>query len=1228
MAETNIKTVLSHGKKSVDIIEFGKGLYNQKSVVLMPARVGSDDGPTGDANDLLNLTMFEGIASLAAVYKQFEFDPRRQLVLAGHADPGGDTALNFDLSKKRAEAIYCLLNGQKDRWADLALDKHVIQDYKWMMTYFSFSRPDFDCDPENIDNNWDDKTYQALKNFFAAAKKYFKLGFADDLADKVKDDADKKWPKVIWKAVFDLYLEDICGFLKIKPEDLAKYRKKNLKFPSKGKKFVGCADSFPLHDPEASKYHKDKYRRVDALFFYRDQVPGVKKGTPKFICPAAENQPHKAIKCPLYYDGHFQANYISPLDDLSMIAYHLKFDFFNAKKIKKKNPPITQVPEGLTILAYHYTGAGAAKKKESIPSITKYNEGKYTVKVTDDGARTNIHFEFKTAITIAGKKKRRWVYTKDKNAKPKLVIEADDDINKLMKPDKFAERQCYYDLPEEWSSENYMVRYKEGAAWRGGRFHDVLKDKLKLKPYGNKPSDINNPLIFSLDDIVLVKADGKQDIKDKDQNNGAQNLSANSRITLFHVEKQELQLYKLRNDGSIQAPKVTSPCFSDIDFRKDGAVYNNVITDVPPDTRGILFANEFYGVFDKRAGQAPGTFDPAKMQIKGCRAACLKDDSSHLNMKVQSLYLDTTSKVSLVGGSQTINGTGTKFLDNVVPGHKLFTWFNDAWKATTYTVDSVQSDTRLTVTAAPAANEANVFFKIEQPHNRHSCQIVGNFNLIYLHYCCPIKGPGGLKVRSFLIVYWNGRFVASGVTNIQLENFERLGCKNARERWNYKGYTLEPVKLDADRKGKIQIKPYYFFEAKTADRGGRHKCTVSITNNANDGEMGIDTSKMYHPDYKIRNYLSAAQYGGAARYTDIDGKQFEGLTVSHEFGHATGLYDDYMYDKGEHKNDDDSYFGQYYPGMPYHHDLGSMMQTNRAPRMRELYHFINRINDASEDNNELKKLLNGTLYQAVHRYKKGGANKTMHFHLKKDPHDYRDIYKPFKSKRAQNTGTGSVDLHLYKIGTDEMSRTIKIGANPPGFAFNGIQVVFIKIGFIFHDHGANNWAAVDKTVWMNDVKAKLKALNNRFYLKNSGAKPDFKKTYLFFFPICLEYSAINAKVKAAELADGKTNVQATAAGNAAETATKNAANYTIEVTFNNTRDVTARVAPLSTLKVGELVDSRWIARYILGHDPGGTTWNNPTPVQAQVSSADLAYVRTWIRSASGLGDNTFNFVGT
>jgi len=1252
--KTHTRVVSSLKGKAVDIIEFGKDLYNEKSIILMPGKGGDKDVATTDYGSMIKLAASEGFVGLAAIFKQFTLDFRKRLILTGHTDTGGEHALNFDLGKKRAEAIYCLLTGKKERWAQLAREKHCIRDYKWIMAYFNYLggdsfKDDTSCNPWKIDNKWDDKnkTRDAVQGFFKGVKKHFNLGIDDaDLAKKVEEDAKKLWPEVIWKAVFDLYVEQVRKFLKVDANGLKNLRDKKMKFAQAGKEFLGCGASFPMKTPDDSKYQKEKYRRVEALFFYLDDVPARKKGTPKIVCIPVTDKLHEEKQCPLYHDKHFVANYLDPDKELHMIAYHMKFDFYNAVQLKDGIPKIRQVPEGLTIRAYHYKKVGAKEKKEAIMAITKYHKGVYTVKVLDDPKRKNIHFEFKAVTKLAPNLERWWVYTKDQNTEPKLVKKLDKDIKALMKPDDYYKRLSYYDLPFEWSSENYWTRYQEGNAWKSGRFQDVLKNKLKLKPYDTKEADAEKPFVFSLDDIVIVDDKGRQTLTDKDKNDVKKALSAASRLALLHVVKDELKLYKPRKSDSIQNPKVESACFSEIDFKKEksGAndVWRNIITDVPANTRGIIFCNNFYGVFDKRAGQTVETFDPKKMHIKGCRAARLKDPESHCTAKYMYKTYES-GKVTLVNGNDEVTGTGTKFLANVEPKYKLVTWTvsGASWikNKFRYIVKSVDSDTKLTLTGNAEKSEATVPYDAIRPCY-FSADGVGNYELHYIHFGSAKKSPdefkGGYKVRSFLIVYWNGRFKdltdatknAYTVTAADVETFERTGLKNVKEHWERKKYILEPAALDADQKGKIQIKPVYFFEAKTADRGGKHKCEVSITNYFV-GNMGVDKSKMFYKLYKT--YHSNTVFAWGPKIVDIDTLEFSDLTAAHELGHAMGLDDDYAYHKGEQFIlNKDGRFSQYYLGMPYHHDDFSIMTKNKAPRMRHSWQIMNRLNAAANDNSELKNLLNGTEYQVVHRFTKNTVSKILRYRLKKAPNDYRDILNPFKEKRKHNTGTGTVDIALYKLGEDEMTWNIKIGPTPPGpiqrlFRFDGILVVFIKLGFIFKNFTDNsdpanvinnNWSAVKKERFMNDIKAKIKELNNRFYL--SGTNLDFKNTYIFFFPLCLEYAAIKSKY-----------------GNTDEAATKAAANYTIEATFNGSKKVKARPSPLTKLEVGDMVSFDWLAKCILGKDPGDilghdknwTDWGNPTPAQAKFTAADFEHLKTWINSADGLNGGAFEVKG-
>jgi hypothetical protein len=1170
MAPTHTKVVLALNRKSVDIIEFSKGLFNKESPVLMPGKLGSEDGSTNMIDDGLALFKKEGIIALAAAYKQFEFDSRKRMIIAAHTnDDGGNTKKHFELSELRARNVLYLLTGQKLAWAKMCAENHKIEDFQRITWYFWFARgDDWDYNLGNIDNKWDDdNSLEIIKGFLGKYDEDHKSITSDALLERIKD--EKKWPQKVWEAVFDLYREEICTALGIKPKtgkkipDVKKIPTKSLRFVNSKKKFVACGESFPFDElsggdknKESNKnpYHYDKYRRVEILFFYVDEAPGYMKNYKfprrRFICPAGENDKPKSNICPIWYKNHITANYIDPAKDLKRIAYHLKFTYYDRTKTRKGAPTVRDVPERLDVEAYHYETPGTLASKKQIKTITKYHNGVYTVKLDDDPARKTIHFEFNTKVAGATPKSK-WIYTKDRNSTPEMVEKTDSDMKDIYTiPTSFEEWLKYYDLPKEWSSENYWTVCKVGKKKHEGRFEDVIKKKLKIKPYPpkEKTTKASQPLVFSLDDIVLVKANGKQDIKDKDDADGSEDLSDKSRISLLHVVGRNLELYKPRDKEA--------PYFSKIAFKDNK---ENLITDVPPNTRLIIFANDFYSVYNKRAGQTAGTFDPTKAtkEIKGCRAAMIGDADSHATLIVPD------------------------------PGPPAV----DSWNA---------------------------------PHYRYFARGTGNFELHYIHNGCKIAESGRMKVkvRSFLLVYWNGRFKhhryapVAGNKNIKnvsvnflkgrVKKFEKQGMTNAKNRWDSKGYVFEPKSYHAQNKGKLQIKPVFFFEAKEKDRGGKHKCEVEIHNDFGKNEMGINGCWMSYKSYAVYDYLKVG------KYKDIDGKTYKTLTMAHELSHGLGKDDEYSYEYWRNVAAgsrfyiaDDGGYSQYYLGMPYQIDKGSMMVTNRAPRMKQLWYFVNMVNDAAEAGGKLNGLLDRAVYEMAHHFNRKPRH--LYYFLTKAPNDYRDFCKPHKTGRGENTGVGKLDFALYMLGDDEMARMLKIGGKRKNFPFDGIVSVFVKVSLEFQDGTAGSWWAGGKAkkILSNWTKALKNELNQtgRFYLERTPAAGVFKRIYVHFFP-CIGYWSGDAVEKAhykiAIKLDGNNNVTA----------------RTAEVAANPGAG-TPRTPP--TLEVNNLASRRWVAKYILIADPTGANAGNV----AKITANDLLFIRNWVASELGVANNTY-----
>ena len=161
----------------------------------------------------------------------------------------------------------------------------------------------------------------------------------------------------------------------------------------------------------------------------------------------------------------------------------------------------------------------------------------------------------------------------------------------------------------------------------GGRFTDILKTTLKLKPFDTNVTEFSKPLMFSFDDIVLVDSTGSQEISDKDSGDASIALSADSRYTLFNVENEKLVVYNPGDPDDPDGPQYTNVRFTE-----------NIISNVPEHPRVVAFANGFYDVMNKRSGnkinrfdwtQAAMPFDSAKKQVCGCRGAMLNDPDFH-----------------------------------------------------------------------------------------------------------------------------------------------------------------------------------------------------------------------------------------------------------------------------------------------------------------------------------------------------------------------------------------------------------------------------------------------------------------------------------------------------------------------------------------------------------------------------------------------------------------------
>jgi OmpA family protein len=613
-------------KINVYILEFEDVLFHHNSAVMMPenpkGKSSAKDGKKGPGSQ--DQEQVSGVKALALVFKELEFDPEKRLLIAGHTDTTGKADYNFDLSALRARNVLYLQTGEREPWADVSYEKHKIEDYQQILTYYSDK---YDCDPAGIDDSWGKNTKTATEKFIEKYNSEFvpkvkgTAPLPDGLVAKIENDGKKRWPRELWEAVFNLYSNDLREILDMKWEEFNTTRggMKGM-FLYDNKRYVACGESFPIDSAEKDNYRSQENRRVEILFFDRNEALPIEAFQP---CKKTTKK-HTDLECPLWNTWHIKQLYIDP-NDIYALVYHLSFKYFD--RVTNK---LQDVPSGLSIQAFE-------NDTEKLTTATKYQNGVYYVKVQfkkpfNDPSHKKLRFEFETADN--------WIYTEDDKKNAVIATKTKEEIAKLA----FKDRLKYYDLPAKWSSRNYWTRY-DGDLKKGDRFENVFK---KLKPLGSDRSDAAKPLVFSLEDIVLASGDRSQVIQDQNSASppSSINLDAHSRYTLFYIDDtaspagyKEITGYK-DDKGKIKLynQDPDEPVFT------KGSFAVNLITDVPGCTRVVYFCNGFYDVFDKRSSRADSGFDWAKNHIEGARMAILNDPDIHVGKEVHaSIASDKTN---------------------------------------------------------------------------------------------------------------------------------------------------------------------------------------------------------------------------------------------------------------------------------------------------------------------------------------------------------------------------------------------------------------------------------------------------------------------------------------------------------------------------------------------------------------------------------------------------------
>jgi len=599
-------------KVNMHILEMEDVLFHLNSAVMMPERpkgASSSQGAPQPSQDTIS-----GIQALAVAFKQFEFDPRKRMLIAGHTDTSGEPAMNFELSQQRANNVLHLLEGNRDAWAEVSRKRHRIEDYQQIMRFlFENKRWGWSCDPVKIDDKWAEPVRKAVDAFRTDYNKWVAAGKApseatplpDNLATLVGNNPKHEWPLEAWKAAFDVYNCELAAALKcdlsqlntryrpmldyIEPNELPSVVKQAFMalFPSlfqtadARRKTVGCGESFPIDSAQKANYQSQTNRRVVLLFFDKDEMPVMS-------CPARVKTVHKAEECPLWHTLHYIPVYIDP-NDLNKTVFHLKLQYYD-----HVYGAVKEVPEGLNLKVVEGSGTAVAA------AITHAN-GMYMIKL-EDKPRTNLQFSFAAPET--------WIHSTDASAPPKIrrLAEIETELGSPLKDQPFLERLKFYRLPSKWESKNWIVR--KGATW--GKFEDLVKNKTTT----------TEPLVIDLDSVVLTGTNRAPLVWNQDD-----------RFTVFNIAME------------IMNPDTNRP------FWNKEKLARNFMTPLVTGSRPRVIAlnGKFYDVASKRTTTG---------EVIGARAAVLNDADVHFGAALRAPVVAICGNFELHYFKDCLDGAG------------------------------------------------------------------------------------------------------------------------------------------------------------------------------------------------------------------------------------------------------------------------------------------------------------------------------------------------------------------------------------------------------------------------------------------------------------------------------------------------------------------------------------------------------------------------------------------
>ncbi len=1036
----------------IRILEMEDVLFHLNSCVMMPEAPGGPSSSEGAQETTQTEVEREGeqrdetgIRALALAYRQLEWYPHQGILLAGHTDTSGGYALNFSLSDERARNVQYLLEGQRRAWAELSEKRHKIEDYQQILAYLATNpRLQWPTDPGPIDDRYGDKTETAIFRFIESYNQHYADRFdpsveagdgdrptplSPDLVGRVRRDPKHRWPVELWQAVFDLYMEEMADALDLDPGQLPGYRNSHLRWADKRKYHVACGESFPIDSAEKNNYRSQKNRRVEVLFFDEGEAPVLD-------CPAVVHRAHVAKECPIWHKHHYKPIYLDRTE-VESIPYHMKFLYFD-----NVHGTFRDVPKGLKVRAF-------GKGGKELRTRTRYYAGVYTVQVPEKDLDKDLYFGFEC--------KNQYVYSADESTSPVIKTVAPADWEKM----DFVERYKHYDLPSIWYSKNYYTRY-DGDVKKGKVFAEVLKSE-QIKPHGGKVLARNKPLMFCLDDIVLLdRVGGTQQIKDRDGSVNSVPLKNGSRIKVLCVDPatSALKLYqKQEND----------PKSARIPFRK------NLVTEMLPYARIILFREEFFIVARKRTEKAHSRLEDG--DVVGARAAVMYDRDHHYRWVSQF----DDHKWGYTGDFDT-NFFHHLHVDGKHPTSYLVF----------YVSMSFLTDSRITPKYDPIPSPADVKKFVD----------IGVYDSMehWNHKRYWLEEESGAEDALRIRPLW---FFEEKETFVVVEG----------EKPN-PGWDDTPNGPDADDKrdrlGSIQTHACVT-NARGKALGGQARFLASVCRDDNaPKKYGLAyhwaIRDVTHPFSVLKLNKSAWEknvsgvLSGKVPVTEY-GHKYGIFTLAHELGHAVGHPDEYINEEMEIPYTEDGKdhtltlpaFDQFFECYTMPENVTAMMYENGAPRLHYLWFAIRYLQD-NANIARLSPFIKDLKFTA--RFQHGATDLK---YTRNTKHLALDdvLRKPFSVERQYQIAASPrtrVYLSLHFVGQDEAS--IEYFHTGQTMEYQAVLCVRPKLRLTFVDSATENWTGLQKATAADKLDRAIKDLTGKYRLK--GGTKDIQNIFVNF----------------------------------------------------------------------------------------------------------------------------------